>query len=120
MDCPESHLECDSLCSYRQDDKCYSPYWGKPESIYNLMSHEELIREIKKSVRQPEWDQKQWDIVEQYVNRTRYLESKILQLRVELEAELQAKIKQVYSDLGVIPKEERAKIKQIQQKGVLP
>ena len=78
MNCPECHLECDDLCSYHRDSKCHSPYWGEPESIYDLMSHEELIEEVQKSVKQDEWNRKQWDMVRQLKAQILHLQNKLM------------------------------------------
>lgn len=47
MNCPEMHYECDSLCSYRRGDTCTQ----SGLEIYDLMTHAELIIELKKYVK---------------------------------------------------------------------
>jgi len=78
VNCPESHLQCDSLCSYRIDHKCHSTYWSEPKSVYDLMSYEELIDEIKKMVKpQTQWDTDQWDVITNLRGMVLYLQSKL-------------------------------------------
>ncbi len=78
MNCPESHLECDDLCEYRRDDKCHSPYWSSPVSIFDLMTHGELVVYLLKHNRpQPEWTGKQWDAVQQGKALTLHLQDKL-------------------------------------------
>lgn len=85
MNCPELYLKCDELCSFRRDDRCHSIYWDKPMSIYDLMSHEELVAYIKTQLKpEPEWSRRQWGYVGQ-------IESQVLHLQKEVHSLLKTK-----------------------------
>ncbi len=84
MNCPELHLECDNLCGYQHDDTCHSPYWNEPKSIFDLMSHRELVEYIKAQVEpQAPWDKKQWDEVTQLKGMVLHLNNKVKELQVK-------------------------------------
>lgn len=90
VNCPENHLECDDLCSYRQGDKCHSPYGDLPRSIYDLMTHEELVAYLLKQAQpQPEWSGKQWDTVKQYKAMVLHLQKRLDEKEKETNAKKQ-------------------------------
>ena len=88
--CPLGHFECE-FCQYKIGDTCTQS--GIEVSIYDLMTHAELVTELTKQLKLPGWSKRQWGFVRQLEARIIHFEHKLM--------ELQAKKKQTSVDYEV-------------------
>ncbi len=81
MNCPEGHYSCEG-CRYHDYETCVQT--GEPVSIFDLMTHQELIDYIKDKVQpMPEWSRRQWGELQQVKAGYLHLEHKLTELQAK-------------------------------------